>query len=184
MQTLAMPKAAEPWSLTSLREKLIKIGSRVVGHGRYVTFQLAEVTVPRQMFREILSLIVDCGCRLHQHDGGCGQMRQTTAQVRLDEGEAARSSAARRPAIVSAGQRTPRLENLLVSAANCRGRSRVQLANLTNIAPYVAARIVPAHYQGEYLGNSDLQAWAVGRPLADDNLAGVKRNERSDGQIS
>jgi ATP-dependent DNA ligase len=29
----------------------------VVAHGRYVTFQLAEVTVPRQMFAEILSLI-------------------------------------------------------------------------------------------------------------------------------
>src|SRR5258708_5855397 len=40
--TLAMPKAAEPWSLTSLREKLIKIGAKVVSHGRYVTFQMAE----------------------------------------------------------------------------------------------------------------------------------------------
>jgi hypothetical protein len=29
-----MPKAAEPWSLTSLREKLIKIGAKVVSHGR------------------------------------------------------------------------------------------------------------------------------------------------------
>ena len=49
-----MPKVAEPWSLTSLREKLIKIGARVVTHGRYVTFQMAEVAVPRQMFQEIL----------------------------------------------------------------------------------------------------------------------------------
>jgi hypothetical protein len=57
MRTLAMPKAAERWSLTSLREKLIKIGAKVVSHGRYVTFQLAEVTVPRQIFAEILSLI-------------------------------------------------------------------------------------------------------------------------------
>ena len=57
MRTLAMPKAAEPWSLTSLREKLIKIGAKVVSHGRYVTFQLAEVAVSRQMFAEILSLI-------------------------------------------------------------------------------------------------------------------------------
>ena len=57
MRTLALPKAAEPWSLTSLREKLIKIGAKVVSHGRYVTFQLAEVAVPRQMFAEILSLI-------------------------------------------------------------------------------------------------------------------------------
>jgi hypothetical protein len=57
MRTLAMPKAVERWSLTSLREKLVKIGAKVVSHGRYVTFQLAEVAVPRQMFAEILSLI-------------------------------------------------------------------------------------------------------------------------------
>jgi hypothetical protein len=57
MRTLAMPKTAEPWSLTSLREKLIKIGAKVVAHGRYVTFQLAEVVVSRQMFADILSLI-------------------------------------------------------------------------------------------------------------------------------
>jgi hypothetical protein len=36
MRTLAMPETAEPWSLTSLREKLIKIGAKVVSHGRYV----------------------------------------------------------------------------------------------------------------------------------------------------
>jgi hypothetical protein len=57
MRTLAMPKKAEAWSLTSLREKLIKIGAKVVRHGRYVTFQMAEVAVPRPMFKEILMLI-------------------------------------------------------------------------------------------------------------------------------
>jgi hypothetical protein len=57
MRTLAMPKAVERWSLTSLREKLIKIGAKVVSHGRYVTFQFAEVAVPRRLFAEILSLI-------------------------------------------------------------------------------------------------------------------------------
>ncbi len=50
-------KTRAAWSLTSLREKLIKIGAKVVSHGRYVTFQMAEVAVPRQMFQEILSLI-------------------------------------------------------------------------------------------------------------------------------
>ena len=49
MRTLAMPKTAEPWSLTSLREKLIKIGAKVVSHGRYVTFQMTEVAVPRSV---------------------------------------------------------------------------------------------------------------------------------------
>ena len=59
MRTLAMPKTVERWSMTSLREKLIKIGAKVVSHGRYVTFQLAEVAVPRQMFADILSLIAE-----------------------------------------------------------------------------------------------------------------------------
>jgi Transposase DDE domain group 1 len=57
LRTLAMPKTAEPWSLTSLREKLVKIGAKVVSHGRYVTFQMAEVAVPRRMFADILALI-------------------------------------------------------------------------------------------------------------------------------
>src|SRR5262252_8578005 len=59
-----MPEAAEPWSLTSLREKLIKIGARVVSHGRYVTFQLAEVAVPsRARFdRPLLAPGVICRC--------------------------------------------------------------------------------------------------------------------------
>jgi hypothetical protein len=57
MRTLTMPKAAEPWSLTSLREKQVKVGAKVVSHSRYVTFQMAELAVSRQMFKEILMLI-------------------------------------------------------------------------------------------------------------------------------
>ena len=59
MRTLALPKEVEHWSLTTLREKLVKIGAKVVSHGRYVTFQLAEVAVPRELFQKILSLIDD-----------------------------------------------------------------------------------------------------------------------------
>jgi hypothetical protein len=59
MRTLALPKEVEHWSLTTLREKLVKIGAKVVSHGRYVTFQLAEVAVPRELFRKILRLIDD-----------------------------------------------------------------------------------------------------------------------------
>jgi len=59
MRTLALPKEVEHWSLTTLREKLVKIGAKVVRHGRYVTFQLAEVAVSRDLFRKILSLIDD-----------------------------------------------------------------------------------------------------------------------------
>jgi hypothetical protein len=40
-----------------LQEKLIKIGAKVVRHGRYVIFQMAEVAVSRQMFAEFLMLI-------------------------------------------------------------------------------------------------------------------------------
>ena len=57
MRTLALPKEVEHWSLTTLREKLVKIGAKVVRHGRYVTFQLAELAIRRQLFAEILRLI-------------------------------------------------------------------------------------------------------------------------------
>lgn len=49
-----MPEAVEHWSLTTLREKLIKIGAKFVRHSRSVTFQVAEVAVPRHLFAEIL----------------------------------------------------------------------------------------------------------------------------------
>ena len=42
------------WSLTTLREKLIKIGAKVVSHSHYITFQLAEVAVPKDLFAAIL----------------------------------------------------------------------------------------------------------------------------------
>jgi len=51
---LALPRSVKHWSLTTLREKLIKIGAKVVHHARYVVFQMAEVAVPRQLFRAIL----------------------------------------------------------------------------------------------------------------------------------
>ena len=69
----------------SLRERLIKIGTKVVSHGQYVTFQMAEVAVPRQMFQEILSLIAGSGRRPRRHDREIGEMRRpATAEVRLD----------------------------------------------------------------------------------------------------
>ena len=57
MGTLALPDAVEQWSLTSLRKKLIKIGAKIVRHGRYVTFQMAEVVIPRDLFADILRRI-------------------------------------------------------------------------------------------------------------------------------
>jgi hypothetical protein len=38
LRTLATPEPIKDWSLTSLKEKLIKIGAKVVSHGRYVAF--------------------------------------------------------------------------------------------------------------------------------------------------
>ena len=59
MRTLALPEEVQHWSLTTLREKLVKIGAKVVKHGRYVTFQLAVVAVSKILFQKILALIDD-----------------------------------------------------------------------------------------------------------------------------
>jgi hypothetical protein len=48
MRRLALPQGVEHWSLTALREKLAKIGAKVTGHAKYVTFQLAEAVVRRE----------------------------------------------------------------------------------------------------------------------------------------
>ena len=56
---VGLPEEVEHWSLTTLREKLVKIGAKVARHGRYVTFQLADVAMPQTLFAEILRLIDD-----------------------------------------------------------------------------------------------------------------------------
>jgi hypothetical protein len=57
LRSLALPNEVAQWSLTTLREKLVKIGARIVRHGRYMVFQLAEVAVPRALFAVILRRI-------------------------------------------------------------------------------------------------------------------------------
>jgi hypothetical protein len=57
LRRLALPKSVKTWSLRTLREKLIKIGAKVVRHSGYVVFQMAEVIVPRALFPEILERI-------------------------------------------------------------------------------------------------------------------------------
>ena len=59
LRTLTTPEPFRDWSLTCLKEKLIKIGAKIVSHGRYVAFQMAEVAVPRMLFAEILGLITE-----------------------------------------------------------------------------------------------------------------------------
>ena len=57
LRRLALPTGVKHWSLTTLREKLIKIGAKIVRRARYVTFQMAEVAIPRDLFRNILARI-------------------------------------------------------------------------------------------------------------------------------
>ena len=57
LRTLVTPEEIERWSLTSLRERLIKTGARLVRHGRYAIFQMAEAALSRQLFAGILGLI-------------------------------------------------------------------------------------------------------------------------------
>ena len=59
LRTLALPEEMERWSLTTLREKVVKIGAKVVAHARSTVFQMAEVAVPRDLFRRLLEMIDD-----------------------------------------------------------------------------------------------------------------------------
>jgi len=82
-----MPERAELWSLTSLREKLIKIGGKVVSHGRYVTFQMAEVAVPRKLFGPAKIPAAVCASPLPWRKAGKGRIytpdREPSGESRL-----------------------------------------------------------------------------------------------------
>jgi len=57
LRRLALPSSVKHWTLTTLRDKLIKIGAKVVHHARRVVYQMAEVAIPRPLFAAILSRI-------------------------------------------------------------------------------------------------------------------------------
>ena len=57
LRTLALPGEVEHWSQTSLREKVVKIGAKVIAHARSTVFQMAEVAVSRDLFRRVLAMI-------------------------------------------------------------------------------------------------------------------------------
>jgi hypothetical protein len=57
LRTLALPEAIKQWSLTTLRNRPVKIGAKIVRHGRSVFFQMTEVTVPRALFQTVLGAI-------------------------------------------------------------------------------------------------------------------------------
>jgi hypothetical protein len=57
LHALALPDEMERWSLTTIRDKVVKIGAKVIAQARYAIFQMAEVAVPRDLFRRILDMI-------------------------------------------------------------------------------------------------------------------------------
>ena len=57
LRSMVLPRRINRWTLTTLREKLIKIGAKVIKHAKYVTFQIAEVAIPRNLFALILKKI-------------------------------------------------------------------------------------------------------------------------------
>jgi hypothetical protein len=59
LRTLAAPEPIKGWSMTTPKEKPIKIGAKVVSHGRYVAFQMAGVDIPRNLFADILRMIAE-----------------------------------------------------------------------------------------------------------------------------
>ena len=52
-----MREPVEDWSLTSLKEKLVNIGAKIVSQWRCAAFQMAEVAIPRNLVADILRLI-------------------------------------------------------------------------------------------------------------------------------
>ena len=57
LRTLALLTAIAHWSLTSLRDRMVKIGAKAVCHARFSILQLAEVAVPRHLWTEMLATI-------------------------------------------------------------------------------------------------------------------------------
>jgi hypothetical protein len=54
---LALPKAVGNWSLTSLQQRLVKTGGRLIKHARYYWLLLAESHLTRQIFGDMLRKI-------------------------------------------------------------------------------------------------------------------------------
>ncbi len=55
---LVLPKSIDNWSLTSLQQRLVKTGGRLVKHARYYWLLLAEGHLSRRLFGSILRMIV------------------------------------------------------------------------------------------------------------------------------
>ena len=55
---LALPRRIGNWSLTSLQQRLVKTGGRLVKHARYYWLLLAEGHLTRRLFGSMLRMIV------------------------------------------------------------------------------------------------------------------------------
>src|SRR5262245_40627937 len=67
------------WSLTTLKEKLIKIGAKVVSHGRYIVFQMAKSQSHGRCSRRFCHLSRNCGCCRHRHRHETSDLHASTA---------------------------------------------------------------------------------------------------------
>jgi len=54
---LVLPKRIDKWSLTSLQQRLVKTGGRLVKHARYYWLLLAESHLTRRLFGAMLRRI-------------------------------------------------------------------------------------------------------------------------------
>jgi len=55
---LVLPKRIDHWSLTSLQQRLVKIGGRLIKHARYYWLLLAESHLTRRLFGAMLGRII------------------------------------------------------------------------------------------------------------------------------
>ena len=54
---LVLPKKIENWSLTSLQQRLVKTGGRLIKHARYYWLMLAESHLTRRLFGSMVRRI-------------------------------------------------------------------------------------------------------------------------------
>ena len=54
---LALPNSTRNWSLTSLQQRLVKTGGRLVKHARYYWLLLAEEHLNRKLFGSMVRMI-------------------------------------------------------------------------------------------------------------------------------
>lgn len=63
LRTLVLPCTIANWSLTNLRDRMIKISTKAVRHACLIIMQLAEVAVPRDRWAQMLATIAGLNAR-------------------------------------------------------------------------------------------------------------------------